>query len=107
VIFANKTAAEVWKEHHCDRCFQPEQVEQRQTGRGRGCPILYRALVNATPPAEIVKGRSDLMASAFRCTAFTDKPASTRRATAELAEEPPLFEMDLFDGRSLMDTDHA
>jgi hypothetical protein len=105
VIFANKTAAAIWKEHHCDRCFQPDQVEQRQSGKGRGCPILYRAMVNATPPAEIVKGRSDLMANAFRCTEFSDKPPSTRRAVVEV-EEPPLFEMDLWDG-VLMDTDHA
>lgn len=88
MIFANKTAAAVWKESHCDRCFQPDQMAQRESGRGRGCPILYRAMVNKVMPAEFSKGRNGaVMAEAFRCGSFIDRPALARPRTVAVADD--------------------
>lgn len=80
MIFANKVAADIWRETWCDRCFQPDQVSQRLTGRGRGCKVLYRAMVNKTVPKELTPGRDGLMQSAFKCSEFAAKPASVRPA---------------------------
>lgn len=96
MIFASKTAAAVWKESNCDRCFNPAQVEQRLTGKGRGCMILNGALTRSTPPGGIVAGRSGaMMSQAFRCTEFLDRPAVLRRPVADVVE-PSMFDDDLF-----------
>lgn len=108
MIFANKTAAAVWKESNCDRCFQIDQVVQRTSGVGRGCMILNGAMTRDTPPGGIVKGRSGAqMSDAFRCTEFLLQPPVLRRPVADTSDEPSLFG-DLFDtSAAVMDPEHA
>lgn len=107
MIFANKTAAAVWKENHCDRCFQPDQAEQRLTGRGRGCMILNAAMVTETVPVQLTEGRAGaMMAEAFRCNEFADKPTSTRpRPRLEAEEVAGLFDVPV--SMLVMDADHS
>lgn len=110
MIFASKTASEIWMESNCSRCFEPAQSEKRLTGRGRGCMILNAALTRKTPPAELTAGRSGaLMADAFRCSRFAAKPSSTRPrvVVADMPDEPSLFDVGLFDLSPAMDGDHA
>jgi len=94
MIFANKTAADVWQESWCARCFRVEQVKARM-GEGRGCPIWDRAMHLRVPPPEMMpSGRDGLMQDAFRCTGFMSQPASVKaRASGEcLDDEPSLFD---------------
>lgn len=93
MIFANVTAKDVWIENWCDKCHDPAQMERRLTGKGRGCMVLNSALTRVTPPEAIVKGRSgSLMASAFRCTEFMDRPAlAVQRGPEPTGDEPSLF----------------
>lgn len=110
MIFANQTAAAVWKESWCDRCFQPDQAEQRLTGRGRGCMILNGALTQKTPSVELTRGRSGaMMSEAFRCAEFAAKPSSSRPrvVVADVPLEPSLFDVGDFVAVSVMDGDHA
>ena len=106
MIFPNTTAFAVWEENWCDRCFQSDQAEQRATGRGRGCPIRNAALVNKTPPKQLTPGRAgSLMAGAFRCSEFMDKPASIRPKVVAFDEGPGLFDAPSIPVR--VDDDHA
>ena len=75
MIFASETAAAVWREAWCDRCFHPAQSELRVTGKGLGCPILAFALATRSVPREMSRsGRDGLMRDAFRCSEFRDRP---------------------------------
>jgi hypothetical protein len=81
LIFANDVAAAVWKESWCDRCFQPDQVELRERGKGRGCPVLLWAMQCKTAPKELAANRRQgvLMKDSFRCSGFAAKPPSAER----------------------------
>ena len=89
MIFSNATAAAVWKESWCDRCFDPDQVELREHGNGRGCGVLLWALSSRTVPKEMVKNGRDgaLMKDAFRCSEFKAKPPPRPRLVVVEQEE--------------------
>jgi len=93
VIFASATAAAIWEENWCDKCFRPDQVAKRVHGEGEGCRVRLFALAANTPPKQIVKNaRSGLMQDAFRCTDFQPKPASLRPRAAVVEQEESLFD---------------
>lgn len=82
-LFRTPTAAAVWRESWCDRCFQPDEVNRRDHDRGTGCPILARAARTQRKPVEWDRNpRSTTMDSVFKCNAFLDRPAVLRRPTA-------------------------
>ena len=66
---------ELWAQHWCDRCWNPDQVLKRKDYRGSGCPLLAAALQGAVP-AE--------WEPAPRKVAEAKDPQQFRRLTEEL-----------------------
>ena len=84
MIFASETAAAVWKEAWCARCFQPDEARLRTVGKGRGCRVIELALNSRRVPVELVKSsREGLMRDAFRCSGFKDRPDVFGKQVAE------------------------
>lgn len=103
--FRTPTAAAVWRESWCDRCFQPDEVNLREHGRGTGCPILARAARTQRKPPEWDRNpRATTMDSVFKCTAFLDQPPVLRRASVDDGTAS-LFDVTPTEGRSLIPVD--
>ena len=104
-LFRTPTAAAVWRESWCDRCFQPDEVNRRDHGVGTGCPILARAATSQRKPVEWDRNaRSTTMDSAFKCSAFLGQPVFVRRGTSTSTsdETPPMFDVEPAEGRALV-----
>lgn len=75
---------ELWAQHWCDRCWNPDQVLKRKDYRGSGCPLLAAALQGAVPaewepaPRKVAEAK-DL----YRCTQFRDRPPVYRPQLAK------------------------
>lgn len=83
-LFRSTTAAGVWREHWCERCHHPDEINRRDHGIGTGCPILAKAAASQRKSVEWERNaRATTMDGAYRCTAFLDQPAVDRRGTAE------------------------
>jgi hypothetical protein len=93
-LFRNQTHQEIWIEHWCHTCFQPDEAARRLQGKDTCCPILARALKpdRKTLPKEWQKmPRTEEMTRSIKCTAHEDNPPRTRRRVAE-NQDVPLFD---------------
>lgn len=90
-LFASLTAQEIWIEMNCHQCWQPDEAARREHGKETQCPIQERALRIGRKPVEWKRNtRQTIMAHAYKCNAYQDKPAVSRRDSVD--ENVPLFE---------------
>jgi hypothetical protein len=87
LVFPSEVAEQLWRQHWCQTCFQPEEAARRLFDRGEGCPILALALSGTTPLEFKRDGRrrSRNVVEAkklFRCTEYRDRPPMIRRPRA-------------------------
>lgn len=96
MIFRNDVHRDIWIEHNCANCFQPDEVARRFQGAQRECPILKRALASGRKPVEWERTRSDLMAKSIKCTEFAPTPTSyrTKRTNGVDPLQDSLFPME-------------
>lgn len=91
-LFANQIVQDVWIEHNCHRCWQPDEVARREHGKDAQCPIQERALrTGRKPPEWDRKPRAQTMAAAITCNAYQAKPPVSRRDSAA-PYDVPLFD---------------
>lgn len=96
MLFRNDIHRDVWVEHNCGNCFQPNEVERRLQGKNTMCPILKRALDSGRKPVEWKRTRSDLMAKSIKCTEFSATATSyrTRKTNGVDPDQHSLFDIE-------------
>jgi hypothetical protein len=95
-LFKSVTAQEVWVDHHCHRCFQPDEAMRRLHGKDTQCPIQKRALESQRKPVKWDRNtRARDMQSAYKCREFMRQPASTQRVKVNEfdTDQDSLFEV--------------
>lgn len=87
-LFKNQTAQDIWIEHNCHRCFQPDEAARREHGKDTQCPIQEQALRTGRKPTQWErKPRAQTMAGAIKCNAYQAKPSLNRRGSAQPYDE--------------------
>lgn len=93
-LFKNGTHQDIWIEHNCHRCFQPDEAARRTQGKDTMCPIIKRAINSGRKPKEWDRmPREKLMSKSIKCNAFQATPASTARAKAP-EQDTSLFDTE-------------
>lgn len=92
-LFRNDTHRDIWIEHHCRTCFQPDEANRRLHGADTQCPILQRALNTDRKPVEWERNpRPQLMQDTIICNSYQDKP---RKAKADKQfEDVGMFDVE-------------
>lgn len=95
-LFNNPTHQHIWLEHHCHQCFHH---------RGRGCPIVQKALQSDRKPVEWERNprKNVLMQDSIKCNVETRRPPPVGRAPKAF-DDVPMFDVDT---PTDMDGNHA
>jgi hypothetical protein len=93
-LFKNKTHEEIWIDHHCHRCFQPDEYSRRELGRDTICPILAKALKTQRKPREWDRPhRPARMQDAYKCNEFQAQPQRYTRQPQQF-EDVEMFKVE-------------
>lgn len=92
-LFRSNIHRDIWQQHWCHRCFQPDEAARRLHGKDSVCPIWAKAMRTGHKPVEWDrKPRATDMDRTITCNSYMDEPPIIRRAKA-VAEDVPLFEV--------------
>lgn len=93
MLFRNDTHRDVWLDHHCHRCFQPDEAARRLHGKDTQCPIQERALRTDRKPVEWDRNpRTTTMADSIRCNEFAARPPTSKADKS--FEDVPMFDIE-------------
>lgn len=90
---------ELFAEHTCSRCFQPDEAQARINDVAHGCPHLHKAFVRDQLPGAWTRRRNGPLGETFKCDDFTSKPPSNcpRRGFGMTAGDDALFDAEPID----------
>lgn len=92
-LFKTQTAQEIWIDHHCHGCFQPDEAARRLQNKDTQCPIQAKALNSDRKPVEWTRNqRASRMQDAYKCKAFQARPNRTGQKTQHFVDVP-LFDV--------------
>jgi len=92
-LFRNSTHQEMWRQHWCETCFQPDEAARRIQGKATQCPIWEKAMRTGRKPPEWDRmPRADEMVKTIRCNEHTPRPPINKRAPSNEITEP-LFDV--------------
>lgn len=93
-LFRNETHKEIWRQHWCEKCWQPDEAARRIQGKQTMCPIWERAMRTGRKPQQWDRmPRADEMVRTIRCNAYQPLPPNTRRPKAA-AEDVSMFDVE-------------
>lgn len=88
ILFRNDTHQELWRQHWCERCWQPDEAARRVQGKDTVCPIWDKALTSNRKPVQWDRTRNDQMVNSIRCNEYTDQPPTTARQVSQETQVP-------------------